>query len=118
MAKKQGIKKFSLPPAKILRFNLKGKSVLDTSIADRLYLAERDEGWFAGGSDDKVAEMAWTFKFTDWITSTGRKDMMVAKGYSRDEALKAAIADGTLPPMPPTYLRSSTETGRTDPPAA
>jgi hypothetical protein len=107
MAKKQRIKKFALPPAKILRFNLKGKAVLDTSIADRIYLAQIDEGWRRDHSDDEVANAAWTFKFVDWITSTGRKG---------DEALKAAIADGTLPPQPPTFFQS--RAGRTDPPAA
>jgi hypothetical protein len=103
MTKKQDIKKFALPPAKILRFNLKGKSVLDTSIADRVYLTQRGYTWLSDASDDEVAESAWAFKIMDWKTRNVGK------------SANAAIADGTLPPNPKWHRP---ETGRTDPPAA
>jgi hypothetical protein len=40
MAKKNTIKKFELPPAKILIFNLKGKAIEDVMSADRAYMAQ------------------------------------------------------------------------------
>ena len=40
MAKKNTIKKFALPPAKILIFNLKGKAIEDVMSADRAYMAQ------------------------------------------------------------------------------
>jgi hypothetical protein len=112
VVKKNAIKKFSLPPAKILRFNLKGKSVLDTSIADRLYLAQHD--FPLSGSDDECAQSAWALKYTDWLIDWRAKN----PGKSKEEehvARDAGIAAGTVPIMPKSM---TTRGGRTDPPAA
>lgn len=40
MAKKNTIRKFAIPPAKILIFNLKGKAIEDVMSPDRAYVAQ------------------------------------------------------------------------------
>jgi hypothetical protein len=104
-------KNSSLPPAKILRFNPKGKSVHDTSIEDRVYLAQQGfEPLDREQSDDEAARLAWAVKVAHWRTANSFKDQ-----EEEVKAYKAATAAGVLP-TPPKSMQL--EAGRTDPPAA
>lgn len=90
MAKKNSTKKFALLPAKLLRFNSKGKAVEAIPNDDRAFLAK--EG-FDGAtvsvickSDNEIANFAFNRKFYHWFMRT----MHVRK--SADRALNASVA--------------------------
>jgi hypothetical protein len=73
MAKKNDSKKFSLPSAKMLRFNPKGKSVEAIPNDDRAYLATK--GFYGPffdivKSDQEVANFAFMLKLFDWQERT------------------------------------------------
>jgi hypothetical protein len=88
MAKNNTIKKFSLPSAKVLQFNPKGKAVEAIPSDDRAYAAKQGfyDLFFDAMSDQEIAEFAFGLKFFDWIERT--KDVR----ESAKRAFAASIA--------------------------
>jgi hypothetical protein len=99
MAKKNSIKKFALPPAKILSFNPKGKAIEDIDFRDDMaYLANR--GWSQHGcamSTDLVPYM----QFTDWVMDWRAKNV----GKSEEEENSAFNALWISPDRPRWVVR-------------
>jgi hypothetical protein len=99
MAKK--IKKFSLPLAKVLTWNPAGKSLLYVPNPDRAYMIEIGHKLLADTrTDDECANFVWAWKFADWLIDWRARN--VGKSVEEENrAYYAAVAEGTLPPMPP-----------------
>ncbi len=86
MAKNNTIKKFALPPAKILIFNLKGKAIEDIDSRDDFaYLAKRG---FTHVSTDLVPNM----RLADWARSKSSEEI--------NKAFNALAAS----PNPPRWM--------------
>jgi hypothetical protein len=119
MAKKHTIKKFSLPTAKILRFNLKGKAALDTSGEDRAYLIKAGFPPRLDQSDDDCARLAWTLRTGEWFMDFRVRNHFTSKEME-NAAFNALMAAGKVP----NWLtnapkeRQSSNTANPTPPAA
>jgi hypothetical protein len=83
------VSKFSFPPAKVLRFNPKGKAVEAIPNDDLAYIAKQGFSrsiFRTFKSDEELAEFAFGLKFFDWIART--KDVREAA----DRAFDASVA--------------------------